>query len=55
MKIIFCFKFLTRAILAGLCCLALPPVGQANAKEDTVDRVTQTVPLDSLVWRLLCG
>lgn len=36
MKMIYYFKFLPRAVLAGLCCLALPPVGQANAKEDTV-------------------
>ena len=36
MKKIICFKFLNRAILAGLCCLALLPVGQANAQEDTV-------------------
>ena len=36
MKIIYYFQFLTRAILAGLCCLALLPVSQAKAKEDTV-------------------
>ena len=36
MKIIYYFKVLTRAILTGLCCLALLPAGQANAKEDTV-------------------
>ena len=34
MKIVYYFEFLTRAVLAGLCCLALLPVGQANAKED---------------------